>query len=276
MAMTPAMGGRHVPRGGPRLRAPLAVDTLPSVVALPLLAAVLIGGTAVACGTVLAVRRLSGGFGVAESAVAWLVTAAGIALVSVADQSSRHGVGVFGPVAARCGLILGVVSVALPPRAGDWASILAVMTAAAVAVVRIPRKAAPRPSAAAPRHPAAPSHPRRPPRGRAVRVRRDDHVPGRLLQRLERFESPSGADCLRGRLHLSLPAGSRAAHAHVGFCPSFAETPSVRVTTEYDGVEAVVSAAEVLPWGVRVECRLTEPAEEPLEIPVDVFVQAPR
>jgi hypothetical protein len=48
------------------------------------------------------------------------------------------------------------------------------------------------------------------------------------------------------------------------------------VTTDYDGVEAVVSAAEVLPWGVRVECRLAEPAEEPLEIPVDVFVQSPR
>ena len=138
MATTPAMGGRHVPRGGPRLRASLAVDALPSVVvALPVLAAALIGGTAVACGTVLAVRRLSGGFGVAESAVAWLVTAAGIVLVSVADQSSRHGGGVFGPVAARCGLALGVISVALPPRAGDWASILAVMTAAAVAVVRM-------------------------------------------------------------------------------------------------------------------------------------------
>ena len=276
MATTPAMGGRHVPRGGPRLSASLAVDALPSVVvALPVLAAALIGGTAVACGTVLAVRRLSGGFGVAESAVAWLVTAAGIVLVSVADQSSRHGGGVFGPVAARCGLALGVISVALPPRAGDWASILAVMTAAAVAVVRMPSTAAPRRTVAPPPSSAPPTHPHQPPRRRAVSVRRDN-VPGRLLQRLERFESPSGADCLRGRLHLSLPAGSRAAHAHVGFCPSFAETPSVRVTTEYDGVEAVVSAAEVLPWGVRVECRLTEPAEEPLEIPVDVFVQAPR
>jgi hypothetical protein len=38
----------------------------------------------------------------------------------------------------------------------------------------------------------------------------------------------------------------------------------------------VVTAAEVLPWGVRVECRLAEPAEEPLEIPVDVLAKAPR
>jgi hypothetical protein len=37
----------------------------------------------------------------------------------------------------------------------------------------------------------------------------------------------------------------------------------------------VVSAAEVLPWGVRVECRLAEPAEEPVEIPVDLVAEAP-
>jgi hypothetical protein len=40
-------------------------------------------------------------------------------------------------------------------------------------------------------------------------------------------------------------------------------------------VEALVSAAEVLPWGMRVECRLDEPAEEAFEIPVDVFVTSP-
>jgi hypothetical protein len=42
-----------------------------------------------------------------------------------------------------------------------------------------------------------------------------------------------------------------------------------------DGVEAVVSVAEVVPWGARIECRLDEPAEEAIEIPVDLFAQAP-
>ena len=51
--------------------------------------------------------------------------------------------------------------------------------------------------------------------------------------------------------------------------------PTVQVTTDYDGVEATVSAAEVLPWGVRVECRLAEPADEAIEIPIDLRVQAP-
>ncbi|NDC63269.1 MAG: hypothetical protein EBZ59_04615 [Planctomycetia bacterium] len=74
---------------------------------------------------------------------------------------------------------------------------------------------------------------------------------------------------------LTLPAGSRTAHAHVGFCPPFAETPAVQVSTDHDGLEAVVSATEVLPWGLRVECRLDDPADETVELPVDLFVQWP-
>ena len=101
-------------------------------------------------------------------------------------------------------------------------------------------------------------------------------VQGRLQQRLERYESAEGIDCVSGHVRLSIPAGGKATHAHVGFCPAFAATPSVEVTTDYDGVEAVVTAAEVLPWGVRIECRLSEPAEEPLEIPVDLFATQSR
>jgi hypothetical protein len=99
-------------------------------------------------------------------------------------------------------------------------------------------------------------------------------VPGHLLQRFERYDS-AGADCLRGRIAVAVPQGARTAHGHVGFCPPFAQTPTVEVSTEYDGVEAVVSAAEILPWGVRIECRLDEPAEEAFEIPVDLFASAP-
>ena len=79
---------------------------------------------------------------------------------------------------------------------------------------------------------------------------------------------------MRGRLTIAVPAAAKAAAGHIGFCPAFAATPEVEVTTEYDGVEVTVMAAEVLPWGVRVECRLAEPAEEPLEIPVDLVARA--
>ena len=97
---------------------------------------------------------------------------------------------------------------------------------------------------------------------------------GSLLQRFERIVLPGGAECVRSRLCVAVPKGARSGYGHVGFCPPLASQPAVHVTTDYDGVEAVVSAAEVLPWGVRIECRLDEPAEEMIEIPVDILATA--
>ena len=93
---------------------------------------------------------------------------------------------------------------------------------------------------------------------------------------LERFEAADGTEGIAVHVRLSIPLGGRATQAHVGFCPAFVATPTVEVSTDYDGVEAVVTAAEILPWGVRIECRLSEPAEEPLEIPVTLVARSPR
>lgn len=98
---------------------------------------------------------------------------------------------------------------------------------------------------------------------------------GNLVQRFERRALPDGGECVYGRLCVVVPEGSRTGYAHVGFCPPLASQPTVDVTTDYDGVEAVVSAAEVLPWGARIECRLDEPAEETVEIPVDILAKSP-
>ena len=94
---------------------------------------------------------------------------------------------------------------------------------------------------------------------------------GSLLQRFERLALPDGGECVRGRLSVVVSEGSRSGYAHVGFCPPLASQPTIDISTDYDGVEAVVSAAEVLPWGARIECRLDEPAEETVEIPVDIL-----
>ena len=94
-------------------------------------------------------------------------------------------------------------------------------------------------------------------------------MPAGFRQRTERYETTDGVDCLRGRAIMAVATGSRTGFAHVGFCPSFAATPQVEVSSDYDGVEAELIVAETLPWGVRLECRLAEPAEEPLEIPID-------
>ena len=100
-------------------------------------------------------------------------------------------------------------------------------------------------------------------------------LPHGFRQRLERYETAAGEDCVRGQVMLSVTTGSRTGHAHVGFCPSFTTLPLVEVSTDCDFVEAEVTAAEILPWGVRVECRLSEPAEEPLEIPVAIRAVRP-
>lgn len=237
-------------------------------------AAVVAGAAAAAAGSVLALRRIAGGFGPADVGLAWLVAASGIMLVAAADAAARRGAGLAGPVAARMGMLVGVAAVTLPPRSGDWTSLTALLAAGIVAGLPVPRRASHRP-ATRPSPPRSRSH-RDEPADVRLHAPRQPEVPGRLVQRLERYETPDGRDSLRGRVCLAVAAGSRTTHAHVGFCPAFAVTPTVAVSTEYDGVEAVVTAAEVLPWGVRVECRLAEPADEDLEIPVDVVVQAAR
>lgn len=99
---------------------------------------------------------------------------------------------------------------------------------------------------------------------------------GPLQQAFERFAIPSeGVECQRGTLLLSVAAGSRAASGHVGFCPPFAAIPHVEVGTSSEEIEATIVAAETLPWGVRVECRLDEPADEAIDIPVTLVARAP-
>lgn len=260
---------------------------------------------AVASGLLLAARRLAGGFAAADSGLVWMTLGGGLVLLGMADWGRRAGAPLAWSLAARVGILLAVAAVALPPRAGDTAAILALGIAAAVGVLPPPhvrgrrgrdpgRAWSPRP--AAPTRPAeaepGPSAPSTPPPAAAPGSAAEPPVAapvspaasppasaaalGRLHQRLERYESAEGIDCVSGHVRLSIPAGGKATHAHIGFCPAFAATPTVEVSTDYDGVEALVTAAEVLPWGVRIECRLSEPAEEPLEIPVNLDARSPR
>lgn len=249
---------------------------------------------ALGCGTVLVVRRLAAGIVAPSPAALGAAVAAGLVLVAVADLARRDGGRLLASVIARCGLVLAVAALALPPPATGPAGRILValaLAAAAVAIVRLPRRrgdrgtrawpGAPfrggrRPAPVSPRSaPNSPHHDPAPPRPVPALEPRHAADDGRLWQVFERRELPPGTDRVRGRVHVSIPAGAKLGHGHVGFCPAFAQTPQVAVSTDYDGVEATIVAAEVLPWGVRVECRLAEPAEEPVEIPVDLHAEAP-
>ncbi len=254
------------------------------------LVAVMAGGLAAACGGVLLVRRLSGALLAASPPGAVLGASFGLAILTlVAEAAEGRGAtadsrrsGFLSPAwLARLGLLAGLVATAAPPRlagVGDaasavaaWGMALAVafrgdlarLAAARGRGLHVGRWAVARPAPFLAASVAAGALPRAAP------------ADGNVVQRFERFLLPDGSECVRGRLSVVVAAGTRLGSGHLGFCPPLAACPSVEASTDYDAVEAVVSAAEVLPWGVRVECRLDEPAEETIEIPVDLLAKVP-
>jgi len=229
---------------------------------------------AIGCGTVIAARRLAGAIGAAEPAWLLAAVAAGGALVLVADVARRLGGAVAGPIAARLGLVSAVAALACPARSPDvsgWLAVAIALLVTVAAVVTLPVGTGRRRTESRDRRDGGSTRSHRPVRPHG---RRRDPRPGVLRQRFERRELPTGGERVRGRVVVAVPAGARTGYGHLGFCPAFAATPTVDVTTAYDGVEVVVTAAEVVAWGVRVECRLAEPAEESLDIPVDVVAFA--
>ncbi len=241
------------------------------------------GGLAMICGGLLLARRLSGGMTAPPGPLALAaVCGVGGLLVAVGDLASRHGGG-GATLPSRVGFALAAVAMALPLPAGPSAALLMAVLTVGLAVVLLvqpwagPWLGMPRPPQAMPivREPS-------PPPEEPVWVARDDDsfsgwhtAEEHVLQQQQRCTRADGSECVRGKLFLAVPTGVRTASGHVGFCPPFATIPTVDVTTAYDEVEAIVAAAEVLPWGVRVECRLDEPADEPFEIPIDIIATSP-
>jgi len=272
----------------------VAAAFLPQLLSL---IAMLTGAMAVGCGAVLVLRRFAGAIAAPPGPEAVLaVCGTGLLLVAAGDlatrfstaRAARPAMSWLPAVLTRLGLLMAVAAVCLPLRMTSTVDALTTLAAFVVSLVAVGlgpvadrvggglvlgrrgaahrRPAVPTasvPTAITPPSVAVPmAVPSRPPAGN-------------LLQRFERIVLPGGAECVRGRLCVAVPKGARSGYGHVGFCPPLASQPAVDVTTDYDGVEAVVSAAEVLPWGVRIECRLDEPAEETIEIPVDIFATAP-
>lgn len=240
-------------------------------------------GTAAAAaagGLTLLLRRLAGGFAeVPPPGIGWLIVAAGIGAIVAVDAAGGQG----WRLVARAGLVAATLSFAPIMEPLGWSGRVAGLGPLVLAAVAV---LLPAPSGrgrlrsgrgARPRRPSegkvapAPAPPQRTGPAPADADSNPDPapVPAGFRQRTERYETAAGVDCLRGRAILAVATGSRTGFAHVGFCPSFTATPQVEVSSDYDGVEAELIVAETLPWGVRLECRLAEPAEEPVEIPID-------
>jgi hypothetical protein len=264
-----------------------------------------------AAGGLLAARRLGGGIAAAPGPEAVLaVCGAGLVLVAIADMSARAGGSSLPAILARIGLVLGVGAVAFPvPIAAPGPTVVAIaaVLVTGVAVLTGPagrrllrlrnRHTAGRAAraetggdsavtAVAPRFPmvtggtvnggsmAGSMVVENGVDGTSPAIAGAAALPAtNVMQRFERRTLADGRERVDGMIRVAVPRGSRLGWAHVGFCPPFGTSPAVDVATGYDGVEATVTAAEVLPWGVRIEVRLDEPAEETLDIPVDVLAR---
>lgn len=249
-------------------------------------AAATAGFLSTAAGGLLAIRRLGSGFAVAPGpAVILIVCAAGLLIVWVVDRARQAGGAVLPTLLARLGLALGAAAVALPTRSSTPATLacsaVALAAVATLSLTPLLRRTmaaarargmvvrAPRPLSGSAATPGVPD--------RAARAADAGEVPataapsalGDLFQRFERRGLAGGGERIEGLVRVTVPRGARLGWAHVGFCPPFPATPSVDVSTGYDEIEAIVAAAEVLPWGARVEVRLDEPAEETLDVPVE-------
>ena len=60
---------------------------------------------------------------------------------------------------------------------------------------------------------------------------------------------------------MPLAAGQRTGSLHVAFCPSFDAAPQVQAEA-VSGPDCRVKAAQVLPYGARLDVKLDEPAGE--------------
>lgn len=264
----------------------------------------LVGSALFACGFVLVLRRLSGAIVKLPGPAGLLaVCGFGMVLIAVSDagvrsifakQSAAAGTGLWVRILSRVGLVLSLAAVGLPLGGSSPIDPITATLTTLAATAALLWPLANRMRVTINRHIDSPArlslsrdadlhesiHQSKILAGLIVQSRfqprTPDDCPGHLEQRLERYQLAGGVDCLRGRLLLAVPLGARTAYGHVGFCPPFVQTPAVTVTTQYDGVEAIVAAAEVLPWGVRVECRLDAPAEEAFEIPIDIFAHLER
>ena len=75
---------------------------------------------------------------------------------------------------------------------------------------------------------------------------------------------------VEGWVRATFAAGQRTAIVHVAFCPPFAGVPQVEAES-LDGPACDIRPTLVLPWGVRWECKLTDPATTNMSVVLEFF-----
>jgi hypothetical protein len=89
--------------------------------------------------------------------------------------------------------------------------------------------------------------------------------PPQVLQQQIRCRTASGEESIRGTFRAAFVPGQRIAIEHLVFCPILSRIPTITAAS-LDELECTVRPTHVYRYGARLEVKLGEPCEEPLEI----------
>jgi len=99
----------------------------------------------------------------------------------------------------------------------------------------------------------------------AVSLLSDDVPGGQVTQQFVRSRSAQRGDVFSGWLRVEIPARGRSTNVHVAFCPPFARVPAIEVR-QVDGPLGRIKTVQALPYGARLDFKLTQPSEQPTTV----------
>lgn len=95
-----------------------------------------------------------------------------------------------------------------------------------------------------------------------------------VLQQLTRSHDGDGRESIYGLLRARFAPGLRSVSLNVAFCPPFRGTPKI-VAHVLDGADARVKVAKVVPYGARIDLRLSTFSQTTEEVVVEMHAHEP-
>lgn len=93
-----------------------------------------------------------------------------------------------------------------------------------------------------------------------------------VTQQLTRSRSADSGEYLTGWLRVGLSPGQRTANVHIAFCPPFEHAPTLEAT-QTSGPTARIKTVQLLPFGARLDLKLSQPSDEPTTVVLQFFAQ---
>jgi len=93
-------------------------------------------------------------------------------------------------------------------------------------------------------------------------------LPEGVRHRIERTCDEQDQDICRGQVRSHFQLGQRTESIHLAFCPPFAVTPQLHAE-QIDGPDATLKTMQILPYGARLEIRLSKTYPQPVQTMVE-------